>query len=107
MLFSLLVQSYLQAHLINIKMSKLNYTQFMDWIKTHPNEKNTHIVELHLSNQHLTYLPKEIGLCTQLKELYCCYNKLTSLPTELGLCTQLIHLEIGRASCRERVCHNV
>ena len=74
-------------------MSKLNYTQFMDWIKTHPNEKNTDIVELNLSYQNLTSLPKEIGLCTQLQILNCYDNKLTSLPTELGLCTQLIHLD--------------
>ena len=73
-------------------MSKLNYEQFMDWIKTHPNEKNTDIIELNLSSENLTSLPKEIGLCTQLRTLYCNNNELTSLPTELGRCTQLQYL---------------
>ena len=73
-------------------MSELNYKQFMDWIQTHPNEKNTNIEKLYCFGNKLTSLPTELGLCTQLQELNCSDNQLTSLPTELGLCTQLQYL---------------
>ena len=73
-------------------MSELSYKQFMDWIQTHTNEKNTNIKKLYCYSNQLTSLPTELGLCTQLQYLYCSHNQLTSLPTELGLFTQLQYL---------------
>ena len=44
--------------------------------------------------QSLTSLPKEIGLCTNLKYLILGYNELTSIPKEIGLLKNLLELDL-------------
>ena len=46
------------------------------------------------SEQNLTSLPKEIGLCTNLKQLILGHNKLTSIPKEIGLLKNLLELDL-------------
>ena len=46
------------------------------------------------SGQNLTSIPKEIGLCTNLKEIEFGHNKLTSIPKEIGKLKNLTELDL-------------
>lgn len=47
------------------------------------------MTDLHLYNNKLSFIPKEIGLCADLKYIDLGHNKLTSLPWEIAKCTSL------------------
>ena len=64
-------------------MSQFNYKQFMDWIQTNPNEKNTNIEKLYCSDNQLTSLPTELGLCTQLQYLDYSNNPIEYIPPNI------------------------
>ncbi|CAN1201129.1 LRR repeats and ubiquitin-like domain-containing protein At2g30105 [Linum perenne] len=48
-----------------------------------------YLTALHLSQNQLTVLPKEIGALSSLKQLHVSFNKLNSLPVEIGLLSKL------------------
>ena len=68
-----------------------------------------HCLMLDLDCLDLTELPEEITTLQGLQWLTASMNQLTELPANIGKLTNLKILdlcynEIGRASCRERVC---
>jgi Leucine-rich repeat (LRR) protein len=52
------------------------------------------ITKIHLHNNGLLYLPREVGLLVTLKELRAPYNRLRVLPDELASCFNLLKLSL-------------
>ncbi|MDR3680434.1 MAG: leucine-rich repeat-containing protein kinase family protein [Flavipsychrobacter sp.] len=60
-----------------------------------PRSLNPHLRWLILTNNYITELPKEIGLCSRMQKLALAGNQLSSLPQELSNCRNLSLLRIS------------
>src|SRR3989304_2639276 len=52
----------------------------------------TNLRELHLCNNRMTQIPKEISMLTNLQHLYLDNNKITQIPNEICMLTKLENL---------------
>ena len=71
-------------------MLNWSHTELQQWITNGCDpEIAKNVINLHISNNGITELPKEIGSLTLLQYFNCSHNQITELPKEIGLLTLL------------------
>eukprot|EP00494_Astrolonche_serrata_P032662 UN32931 len=77
----------------SIQRLTLNHNRLESCNDLNFRERGKHLIEFFISDNKLTCLSNDIGLCSNLATLDCSNNALNELPTSLADCEKLTHIQ--------------